>query len=82
MLEQLELQNNLSVSLDSLHPSHTSLSISQDYIKLVDILEGAFKTYKQRTQATQRQAASLADQLAQAAKTIVQLQLTKNTEEV
>lgn len=75
LLDQLELQNNLSVSLDfSPDGPHSSLSISQEWTKLLDLLEGTFRSYKQRTQACQKEAVTLAGQLTEAAKRIAVLE--------
>jgi hypothetical protein len=47
MLDQLDFQNSLSVSLDIDQQSlHSTLAISQDWTRVLDILEVAFRACK------------------------------------
>jgi hypothetical protein len=80
-LDQLELHNSLSVSFDRDQDCLlSSLSISQEWDKLVDVLEGAFRSCQQRTQACQREVVALSSQLAQANSTIGGLQAQDSEE--
>jgi hypothetical protein len=76
MLEQLELQNNLSVSSDCFDPEgNTSFSISQEWIKNLDILEGAIKSVKSKCLGLKQETKSLAIKVEESTRIIDDLNL-------
>lgn len=71
MLEQLELQNNVSVSSEYLDlEGNTSFSISQEWIKNIDILEGTIKSFKAKCLGYKQEAKALNIKLEETSKII------------
>jgi hypothetical protein len=60
MLEELELQNDVSFSSDYFEQEgNTSFSISQEWMKNIDILEGAIKSFKAKCMGYKQEAKTL-----------------------
>lgn len=67
LLQQLELQNILSVSFDDQEQSFASvLSLSHDWTKIIDALEAALRSYREKILAAQMEAVSLSEKLTAA----------------
>lgn len=71
LLQQLELQNSLSVSFDDQNQSFSSgLSLSYDWTRMIDALEIALKSCREQILAAQREIVNLSDKLTAANRTI------------
>ncbi len=74
LLQELEQQNSLSVSLEEQEQSFQfTNSLDQDWAKIIDFLEIALRSFREQTLAAQREATILSDKLATANRTITLL---------
>lgn len=67
MLDQLDIQNSISVSSDFLDPEgNTSFSISQEWMKNIDLLEGTIKSCKNKLLGYKQEIKALNSKLEEA----------------